>query len=367
MTAELCPPVLVGTDCSGMETPLMALSRLEVPYKHVFSCDVDRHVRKHIAGNFSPAQCFPDLMTRDNSSPTTPSVQLYIAGFPCQPFSSAGLQKGFKDKRGIVFYGCARYIDSKRPWIFILENVRKLINHDGGKTFKKVMQTLYGIGNGVYSVDWKLLDTQDHGVPQSRQRVYIVGILKDRQRSEIRFPETIPRVSIETFLDPVDIAPTMEDLPSELSKTAHRNVKRTMEDLAARGERPLLKTFVIDHGSSAKRCSVVEDKVMCMTKSRAAGHWVTSRGRQMNLDEMLRCQGMERCFKQVTTNRQLGIMIGNAMSQNVLERLLIKVLPAAGLALGRPLVDRWAAGKVELAAQTMKRQKKSTDPRPEVL
>jgi DNA (cytosine-5)-methyltransferase 1 len=265
-----------------------------------------------------------------------------------------------------VFYGCAEYIDSKRPWIFILENVKKLINHDGGKTFKKVMHTLSRIGNGVYSIEWKLLDTQDHGVPQSRQRVYIVGILKDRQRSEISFPEPIPRVSIESFLDPVNVAPTMEHLPSERSKTAHRNVKRTLENLTARGERPLLKTFVVDHGSSASRCGVVEDKVMCMTKSRAAGHWITSRGRSMNLDEMLRCQGMERCFKQVTTDRQLGIMIGNAMSQNVLEHLLVKVLPAAGLALGRPLVDRWAAARVGRAVQATKRQKINTDSMPEL-
>lgn len=339
----------------------MALKRLEVRYEHMFACDVDRHARTHIAGNFSPAQWFDDLMTRDNSSPTTPSVQLYIAGFPCQPFSSAGLRKGFKDKRGMVFYGCVDYIDSKRPWIFILENVGKLIHHEGGKTFEKVMQTLRTIGDGVYAVDWKLLDTQDHGVPQSRPRVYIVGIRKDHQRLEISFPEPLPRVSIESFLDPVDSAPTMENLPSERSQTARCNVKRTLEKLTLRGERPLLETFVIDHGSSARRCGVMEDKVMCMTKSRPTGHWITSRGRTMNIEEMLRCQGMERCFKQLTTDRQLGIMIGNAMSQNVLERLLIKVLPAAGLALGRPMVDRWAATKVDDMAPAKKRPKVSTD------
>jgi DNA (cytosine-5)-methyltransferase 1 len=325
-----------------METPLMALKQLEVPYEHMFACDVEKSVRTHIAENFSPAMWFDDLMTRDNSSVTTPSVQLYIAGFPCQPFSSAGLKKGFKDKRGMVFYGCADYIDSKRPWAFILENVGKLVNHDGGKTFKKVMRVLRNIGVGAYDVDWKQMNTQDHGVPQSRLRVYIVGIRKDRQQSKISFPEPLPRVSIESFLDPVECAPTMHDLPSERGQCARSNVERILKKLTAEGKRPLTKTFTIDHGSSAHRCGFMEDKVMCMTKSRAGGHWLTSRGRTMNLDEMLRCQGMERCFKQVTTNRQLGIMIGNAMSQNILERLLIKVLAAAGLVF-EPLVDRWAA------------------------
>ena len=83
-----------------------------------------------------------------------------------------------------------------------------------------------------------------------------------------------------------------------------------------------------------------------MTRSRGGGHWITSRGRCMNVDEQLRCQGMEarsKRFKQVISDRQLCSQIGNAMSQNVVERLLVKLLPAAGLvSTRRRLVDRWA-------------------------
>eukprot|EP00931_Biecheleriopsis_adriatica_P081455 TRINITY_DN5477_c0_g1_i4.p1 TRINITY_DN5477_c0_g1~~TRINITY_DN5477_c0_g1_i4.p1 ORF type:complete len:404 (+),score=79.58 TRINITY_DN5477_c0_g1_i4:86-1213(+) len=341
--AVLSRPVRIGTDCSGMETPVMALKKLKVPYDHMFSCDIDKHVKAQIQKNFPPVKWFDDLMTRDNSSSATPSVDIYVAGFPCQPFSAAGLQKGFKDKRGMVFYGCADYIDCKRPRAFILENVKRLINHEGGKTLNKVMQTLEGIGDGAYAVDWKLLDTQDHGVPQSRPRVYIIGIRKDCQRSKITFPEPLERVSIESFLDPVKRKPTMENLPRKASKTQYINVKRTLKRLTAAGKSPLTKTFIIDHQSSPKFCGWMQDKVMCMTKSRASGHWVTSRGRAMNLDEMLRCQGMERSFKQVVSDSQMGAQIGNAMSQNVIERLMLRVLPAAGLVSARRrLVDRWS-------------------------
>jgi len=339
----------------------MALKKLKVPYDHMFSCDIDKHVKTQILENFPPEQWFDDLMTRDNSSSTTPSVDIYVAGFPCQPFSAAGLQKGFKDKRGMVFYGCADYIDCKRPRAFILENVKRLINHDNGKTLEQVMQTLKGIGGGAYDVDWKLLDTQEHGVPQSRPRVYIICIRKDCQRSKISFPEPLERVSIESFLDPVKHKPSMEDLPPKSSKTRYVNVKQILKQLTADGKDPLTKTFIIDHNSSPKFCGWMEDKVMCMTKSRASGHWVTSRGRAMNLDEMLRCQGMERSFKQVVSDLQLGAQIGNAMSQNVIERILIKVLPAAGLVSPcRRLVDRWAlanstAKKAEVQATSRKR------------
>eukprot|EP00931_Biecheleriopsis_adriatica_P081452 TRINITY_DN5477_c0_g1_i1.p1 TRINITY_DN5477_c0_g1~~TRINITY_DN5477_c0_g1_i1.p1 ORF type:complete len:404 (+),score=70.21 TRINITY_DN5477_c0_g1_i1:86-1213(+) len=362
--AVLSRPVRIGTDCSGMETPVMALKKLKVPYDHMFSCDIDKHVKAQIQKNFPPVKWFDDLMTRDNSSSATPSVDIYVAGFPCQPFSAAGLQKGFKDKRGMVFYGCADYIDCKRPRAFILENVKRLINHEGGKTLNKVMQTLEGIGDGAYAVDWKLLDTQDHGVPQSRPRVYIIGIRKDCQRSKITFPEPLERVSIESFLDPVKRKPTMDTLPPKKSKLQCSNVKRVLKQLTAAGKKPLTKTFVVDHNSSPKFCSWMHDKVKCMTKSRPGGHWVTSRGRAMNLDEMLRCQGMERSFKQVVSNSQLGAQIGNAMSQNVIERLMLKVLPAAGLvSYRRRLVDRWqnsAARKAKVQVSSRKRAASSS-------
>jgi DNA (cytosine-5)-methyltransferase 1 len=306
-------------------------------------------------------------MTRDNSAPSTPAVDIYVAGFPCQPFSAAGLQKGFKDKRGMVFYGCADYIDSKRPQAFILENVKRLINHDNGKTLKCVMQCLEGIGNGAYKVQWKLLQTQEHGVPQSRPRIYIIGIRRDCQCSEFVFPEPLPFVSIESFLDPVQRRPTMKDLPPKGNKTVYTNVTQVLKELTDSGAEPLKNTFVVDVDSTVRFRTVMKDRVMCMTKSRASGHWVTSRGRRMNLDEMLRCQGMERSFKQVVSDRALGAQIGNAMSQNVIERLLIRLLPAAGLvSQNRRLVDRWAVNvkKPAAASTSTKRNVSSEAPSP---
>jgi DNA (cytosine-5)-methyltransferase 1 len=343
-----------------METPVMALKRLKVPYEHMFSCDIDKNVKTQILENFPPKIWYDDLMTRKNRDSSTPAVDIYVAGFPCQSFSNSGLGLGFDDKRGMVFYGCADYIDSKRPRAFILENVKGLIGHDGGETFKKVKEVLGEIGRGAYEVTTKLLNSQDHGVPQSRPRIYIVGIRRDCKQCDFSFPESLPRVSIEGFLDPVVRKPTMADLPPKSNKTAHRNVKEVLRSLTAQGLRPLTNTHVIDIDASAKFRSVMHDRTMCMTKSRAAGFWVTSRGRRMNKDEMLRCQGMERSFKQVVSDRALGMQIGNAMGQNIIERLLVQLLPAAGLvSQDTPLQDRWRAASRRSEAKGTKRSASS--------
>jgi DNA (cytosine-5)-methyltransferase 1 len=267
-----------------------------------------------------------------------------VAGFPCQAFSAIGLLRGFKDKRGKVFYGCADYIDSKRPRAFILENVKRLLTHDDKKTFSHIMNCLRNIGKGAYNVEYQILNTCEHGVPQSRARVYIVGIRKDciSKDRPFSFPQPLPKVSISSCLDRPGRRPSLKDAPPKSSSTAHSNVKRVMKKLTAMKKKPLKNTYLIDCDSTPKFLTVMHDQVMCMTKSRGGGHWISSRGRRMNLNEMLRCQGMTRCFKQVVSDQKLGGQIGNAMSQNIIERLLVRLLPSAGLVpKGTRVPDRW--------------------------
>lgn len=104
-----------------------------------------------------------------------PDFDLLTAGFPCQPFSIAGRQKGFNDSRGNLFFEIARVIDIKRPKIIFLENVQNLINHDNGKTFLVIYNTLVQFG---YFVKYKVLDAQEYGnIPQQRRRIFIVAFL----------------------------------------------------------------------------------------------------------------------------------------------------------------------------------------------
>jgi len=328
-----------------MDTPVSALKVLEVRHQHEWSCDIDVHVKKTIMANHPPKTWYPDLMTRDNS--TAPDIDLYVAGFPCQAFSSAGLMKGFKDKRGKVFYGVCDVIDVKRPSAFILENVKGLLSHEGGRTLDTILKTLNGIGNGAYTIDYRVLNTQDHGVPQNRERVYFVGIRTDvlHKTAKFSWPEPLVRPSIEKFLDRRSRVPTMSDLPPASSTTAVKNVKSCLKALVKAGADPLNQPWVLDCDGSAGWGAHFKGRTPCMTCSRASGHWITNRGRRMRTDEMMRLQGMdEKGFVQVVSDRQLGKQVGNAMSQNILERIMVRLLPAAGLVpRSRALHDRWQA------------------------
>ena len=117
-----------------------------------------------------------------------PDFDLLCAGFPCQAFSIAGRREGFADARGTLFFEVARLVADKRPAYFLLENVPGLLSHDKGRTFHTILSTLSELG---YHVEWKVLNSKDFGVPQSRKRVYIVGYLDGRCVGKILpFPKT---------------------------------------------------------------------------------------------------------------------------------------------------------------------------------
>uniref|UniRef100_A0A7S1MA44 DNA (cytosine-5-)-methyltransferase n=1 Tax=Alexandrium catenella TaxID=2925 RepID=A0A7S1MA44_ALECA len=340
-----------------METPAMALRSLGVAVDHLFSCDVNKHAKTTIMANFPPKVFYDDLTVRDNTK--APKADLYVAGFPCQPFSTAGKQQGFADARGRgeIFWHVRDYIEQRQPKVFVLENVSGLVKINGGEYFRAIMEALEALGS--YNVYHQMMDTKQHGVPQSRRRVYIIGIKKTRDDGSFSFPQPVETPSIEVFLDPRPRVPGRSALPPESQTTARANVKRALKELTAKGHDPLKTPFVVDCDSSPDRSKYFRAVSPCLTCSRAAGHWVTSRMRRMNKTEMMRLQGMDPAsFKVAVSEAQLGKQIGNAMSVNVLERLFVRVLPAAGLVRHGALRDRWEAGKTprELTGAHAKRR-----------
>lgn len=113
---------------------------------------------------------FGDATELDPSN--VPDFDLLVGGFPCQAFSIAGKRGGFDDTRGTLFFDIARILRHHRPANFILENVKGLLSHDGGRTFRTIITTLTELG---YGVEWQILNSKDFNVPQSRERIYIVG------------------------------------------------------------------------------------------------------------------------------------------------------------------------------------------------
>ena len=121
---------------------------------------------------------------RKIKSRNLPDLDLLIGGFPCQSFSIAGKRKGFEDTRGTLFFEIARIIAAKRPRLLLLENVKGLLSHEKGRTFGIILRTLDGLG---YDLQWQVLNSKNFGVPQNRERVFIVGHLRCTPRPEV-FP-----------------------------------------------------------------------------------------------------------------------------------------------------------------------------------
>ena len=151
-------------------------------------CEVDAHADKNYRLLFdTEGEWFCDD-ARAIETGRMPCFDLLCAGFPCQAFSIAGKREGFADARGTLFFEIARLAEARQPAYFLLENVPGLLSHDKGRTFYTILRTFWELG---YHVEWKVLNSKDFGIPQSRKRVYIVGYLDGRCAGKILpFPET---------------------------------------------------------------------------------------------------------------------------------------------------------------------------------
>jgi len=160
-------------------------------YKFVWYCDNDKYAVKVYNKNFGEKYEATDI--RKVETKDIPEFDMLCGGFPCQAFSIAGHRKGFEDTRGTLFFEIARIIKTKKPKIILLENVKGLLNHKQGETFRIILQALVELG---YSVEWMVLNSKFHGVPQNRERVFIIGHLAgERRRQILPFGEDAGEVS----------------------------------------------------------------------------------------------------------------------------------------------------------------------------
>lgn len=161
--------------------------------KCVFASEKDDHARQTYAHNFDTQAFEFNDDIRKISPNSIPEHDILCAGFPCQPFSQAGLKKGFDDgddsERGNLFFCILDIIEAKNPKAFILENVRHLINHDDGKTFNTIQTLLKKAGYTVYH---QVLKASDYNIPQHRPRVFIVGFKNADELPPFNFPQKIP-------------------------------------------------------------------------------------------------------------------------------------------------------------------------------
>jgi DNA (cytosine-5)-methyltransferase 1 len=181
--------IKVGSDFSGVGAFNQALIRLGVDFQEVFACDMDKYARQTFIHNYGEPKYYPKNVY-DREIPSE-SLDIYMTSPPCQAFSLAGKRLGKGDKRGILFFNSHEFIQENKPRYFIFENVKGLLSDDNGKTFQEWINYLGGKSvNGLpvifptdeavpYHIYWKVLNAKKLGVPQNRERVFIIGVRDD--------------------------------------------------------------------------------------------------------------------------------------------------------------------------------------------
>ena len=195
--------IRIGTLFSGIGAVEHALERLNLNTKLVFAGDIDPHVKKSYFANhkITESNWHNDVQEFD-ATPYHKKVDLVVGGSPCQSFSLVGKRAGLEDTRGTLFYHFARVINECRPKVFIYENVRGLMNHDGGLTWQTVKEVFDSLG---YSIHHSMLNSRNYGIPQNRERVFVVGFRDPKQK--FSFPE------------PINLKLTMRDLLEDATES----------------------------------------------------------------------------------------------------------------------------------------------------
>ena len=270
----------------------------------VFSSEIDKYAKQTYYANFGEVP-YGDITKIDEKD--IPPHDIILAGFPCQAFSVAGKRLGFEDTRGTLFFDVARIATYHKPKLIFLENVKGFLNHDKGNTFKVVKQTLEDLGYKIYS---KVLNAKDFGVPQNRERIYIVA-----------------------FLDNVDF-----DFPNNLNKNVsiHDMFEIKIDDKYYYNNKPLFEKIKDDVANKDsiyqwRRKYVRENKSgVCPTLTAnmgTGGHNVPiikdNRGiRKLTPKECLNFQGFHRNFKFPNlADGQLYKQAGNSVVVEVIKEI----------------------------------------------
>ncbi|NDK09556.1 DNA (cytosine-5-)-methyltransferase [Candidatus Gracilibacteria bacterium] len=190
--------IKIATMFSGIGAIEHSFKRLGVKSEIVFASDIDKFVKESYFTNYgiNDSQWYDDVNDIKGKK-YKGKIDLLVGGSPCQSFSMVGKRKGFDDTRGTLFYEFARVIKESQPKIFIYENVKGLINHDKGNTFEVMKATFDELG---YKYSYKVLNSKDYGIPQHRERIFVIGF-KDH-KVDFTFPAPIKlEHSMQDFLE----------------------------------------------------------------------------------------------------------------------------------------------------------------------
>lgn len=252
---------------------------------------------------------------------TIPDHDILCAGFPCQAFSISGKQQGFEDDRGTLFFDVARIVKEKKPKIVFMENVKNFASHNGGKTLKVIKETMEELG---YTFHQRVLNSVDYGIPQNRERIYMVCFRNDIAAKNFSFPQAIKLAKhIEDFL--------LEDT----SLTEHLYVNR--EDIYYNDVKDnvysnkSIRLGIVNKGGQGER--IYSAKGVAITFSangggvfaKTGGYLIHGRPRKLHPRECARLMGYPDSYKISPKANQAYQQLGNSVVIDVLQYIGIEM------------------------------------------
>ena len=277
--------------------------------KCVFSSEWDKEAAKTYYSNFGEHP-WGDIQKIDPSD--IPDFDILLAGFPCQPFSIIGDKEGFShETQGTLFFNIEKILLAKKPKAFMLENVRNLTAHDGGRTFKVILSHLQKAG---YDVHYKVLNALDYGVPQKRERIIICGF---RKPVDFEFPPPIPKSERKTVADIIDV-----EADNDMSLRVRPAIRESR--LARIRDKNFPRPY-ISHENVAG--SITPHTYSCALRAGASANYILINDeRRPSPREMLRIQGFPDEFRIVVNYGQIKHQTGNSVAVPVIRAVAERVV-----------------------------------------
>lgn len=253
---------------------------------------------------------------------TIPDHDVLCAGFPCQAFSISGKRRGFEDSRGTLFFDVARIVKEKKPRIVFMENVKNFASHDNGRTIKVVEQTMRDLG---YSFNYKVLSAIDYGMPQKRERVYMVCFRNDLGINSFAYPEPFKlQKHIEDFL----LGDNDEGV--QALYTNRKDIQMNNKEDNEYADHAI-KLGIVNKGGQGER--IYSTKGIAITLSaygggafaKTGGYLINGRVRKLHPRECARLMGFPDTYKIADRPNQAYKQFGNSVVVNVLQYVALEI------------------------------------------
>ena len=286
--------------------------------KCVYSSEWDRNAQKVYAENFGEK---PDGDITQVDERFVPNHDILCAGFPCQAFSISGKRKGFEDSRGTLFFDVARIVNEKKPKVVFMENVKNFASHDGGRTLKTVKGIMEGLGYDFYQ---KVLNSVDYGVPQKRERIYMVCFRCDLGVKGFSYPKPFP---LKKHVE--DILLDDEEATKCLYVNRHDMILKGLVD--DKYSNSTIRLGIVNRGGQGER--IYSAKGIAVTLSaygggafaKTGGYMVGGKPRRLHPRECARIMGYPDSYKISESANQAYKQLGNSVVIDVLQLIAVQI------------------------------------------